>query len=340
MKSLTDREKEVLITIIQLFVSSGHPVGSRVVAKHLDMSISPATIRNVMTDLEEYGIIKQPHTSAGRVPTDLGYRMYVNHFMQIEPLTTREKNLIREIVQSIDSNVEAILEKTSYILTKLTKQLGIVLAPRLQNGVLEKVDLVSVSSDKILIVLSIQYGFVKTLLIEIDFTIPLFQLEETTRVLNERLQGLTLREIQNTISERMIDRNSGHDEFIRVFIHTVENSLNIEREEELHLCWDSEIVRQPEFSNTENLQAIIEYVENKKAIIQFLNEHCTEPGIQITIGEENSYSKAKIFSVIATDYSFGDVQGKLGVVGPTRMRYSKLVPIVNYTAEQINDLLN
>ena len=340
MEELSSREKLILQLTVNNFISTGVPVGSRVLWKNHNLDICPATIRNIMFDLEESGLLEQPYTSAGRVPTDKGFRTYIEDLIHYEKLTEREKRIIRDNIESIKSNIDDLLKKTSLVLGKLSKQLSVVLTPNFYSGIFEKLELVDVSSNKILVVITLKAGLFKTIIIEIDSHIPKSELEETARVMNERLYGLTLADIKNTIDKRLTNISSGNKGIIRYFIEYSENIFEIEWEEYAHLGSTKEILEQLEFTSSEYLKKIFNLLEDKKTIINIFKKRKNEEKITVTIGKENVDTNIDIFSVVTAVYKIENVKGTLGIIGPRRMRYSKVIPLVKYTAKMLNETIN
>lgn len=339
MENLSSREKLVLQLIVNNFISTGIPVGSRVLCKNYKLDMCPATIRNIMYDLGEIGYLEQPYTSAGRIPTDKGFRLYIENLIKYEKLSEKEKNTIIENIETIKSDIDDLLQKTSTVLGKLSKQLGVVLTPNFYSAQFEKVELIDVSSNKILVIITLNKGLFKTITMEIDSFIKKSELEETARVINERLSGLTLGEIKETIDKRLQNVSVGNPGIIRYFIEFSENIFEIEWGEEVHIGGTGEMVEQIEFSSNEYMKKMIDLLENRKPIIKALKNRKDDENITVTIGKEN-ISEISIFSVITAGYKIGNFKGSLGIIGPRRMRYSKVIPLVKYTAEIINKIMN
>lgn len=340
MQELQEREKLILESIICSYICTATPVGSRVLSKHSSLGVSPATIRNVMMDLEEAGLITQPHTSAGRIPTDKGYRIYVDNLMKCEKLTPHEKKKIRKHLESLFTNVEEVLQNTSYVLSQLSHQLSMVLYPRVEQSVVEKVDLISVSSDKILVLLTFKAGLIKNLILSMDTVIPSSQVEETSRILNERLSGLTVQEIQESIKNRFQDVQSGNPQLLKIIIDEVPKLFAHKDEDTLYYNGATLVTNQPEFEDRKNLETIIYLLEHKEMVANILQKRKSVEGITITIGDENQEEKIQSFSVITSSYHIGKYSGIIGIIGPKRMQYAKLVPLVHYTTEVIDEIIN
>src|SRR5438876_3449464 len=203
LTELSDRERTILRYIIEDFIHTANPIGSRYISAKTDINLSPATIRNVMSDLEELNYLTHHHTSGGRVPTDKGYRYFVNELMDIESVKASDKNMIKSQINDAETGGDEVYKEVSKILGKLTKEISIVSQPYFSEGIFEKLELVSLSSTKILVVVSIKSGHVRTLLFDIDSEITRDQLDKITGILNEKLGGLSLKEIRNTYIDRI-----------------------------------------------------------------------------------------------------------------------------------------
>ncbi|MCR4440184.1 MAG: heat-inducible transcriptional repressor HrcA [bacterium] len=339
MTELTPREEQVFRSVVRNFVQNARPVGSRLVAKQCGMDVSAATIRNVMADLEEKGLITHPHTSAGRVPTDRGYRYYVDTLMQVDDLTPQEREDIRRKLLCPSADVEQILESSSRALGNISKLLGVVLAPRFYQGIFDRLDLVEIADKRILVIIRVKSGLVKTILMEIDSNLSRERLEETARVLNERLHGLTLLEIKRTIDKRMADISEGSPDLVRLIVGSAESVFDIEGGAHFYVSGTGNILSQPEFISHEQMSKILQLLDQKHVLIQVLNEQGEKEGVSIIIGEENREELMRSCSLITATYNLGDVTGTLGVLGPTRMQYAKVIALVDYMAQVLHELI-
>lgn len=340
IENLPEREKLILNCIVESYVQNVQPIGSRYIAKRYNLEISPATIRNVMTDLEEMGYLSQPHTSAGRIPTDKGYRFYVDTLMSVKSLSRNEQRIILENLRKVSAEVDEILHNSSQVLGKISSQLGIVLAPRFYQGIFQKMELVPISENKILVVISIKSGLVKTVMMEIASGISRNQLEETSWIINERLSGLSLKEIKETIDKRMSGISSGEDSLIRLIVESSNKLFYFDGHRDLHLGGTPNIMANPEFSDQEHFTKLLELIESKQIILHILDKSKEFDKISISIGEENKEELFSNCSVIATSYHLGNVSGTLGVVGPTRMQYAKIVSLVDYMGRALTQMLS
>ncbi len=339
---LNEREKNILRYIIQQFILTASPVGSRFITKQYDVGLSPASVRNIMSDLEESGLIDHPHTSAGRIPTDKGYRFYVDSLMDIQHLKMAEMGIINKSFEVNLAETDDLLQLTTSLLSSITKQLACVTYPKLDSAVLEKIQLVCLSSTRILVVLSIKSGLVKTITLEIASDIKTPQITSVQRLLNERLNGLTFSEIRSTFKERFKDIKENHKPIIRIFVDSLDKIFkDIKQNDKLLITGAKNVIKQPEFEDPQNFQSIIELIENKDVIIHIL-EKSEESGtdqVFISIGSENEFKELTEYSFITKEYSLGDVSGNLGIIGPKRMEYSKVVAIVDYMAKMLSSML-
>jgi heat-inducible transcriptional repressor len=341
VSALSEREKAVLRYVIEQFILTANPVGSRYISKHYNLNLSPASIRNVLADLEYLGYIDHPHTSAGRVPTDKGYRFYVDSLLEYEQIPFRLKEEIKKKLKLSTTYTEEILSEASKILGAISKEVAIISSPQLSKGVFNKLDLIDITSSRIMVVISLKSGLVKTIIIEVNSEISRDNLQEVCSILNERLHGLTLEEIRKTFSERIKDVEPDKSGLVRIIIDRAELLFDeFPSSDRIHLSGTQSIFEQPEFINPQNIRTIIELIENKDIIIHILeNREKEHEDVVITIGEENLNEKLLDYSFITSKYSVGDVSGIVGVMGPKRMDYSKMVALVNYFSKNISNLL-
>lgn len=344
LADLTDREELVLRYIVQSYILTANPVGSRYLSKRLEEeSLSAATLRNVMADLEEKGYITHPHTSAGRVPTDQGYRMYVDMLVRIEKLTRAERQEIARTIDPHGSHAQ-IMKETSRLVAAISSQLGIVTAPEILGGTLERLELVQLSSNRLMVILSLRAGIVKTVMLEVAGEAKREHVEILTRTLNERLAGLTIREIRNSFHERLRDLPGSGEQggLIRIFLDSAERIFDdgpgVER---VHVAPAQGILHQPEFSSPDQLRGIVELMENEEIVIHLLEGHRLEGNhVHVTIGSEHEDERMADYSMIATRYRVGETYGTIGLIGPKRMNYARLMSLVGYVANTLTNQLD
>ena len=344
------REKLILKYVIKYFIDTGNPIGSEFISRRLPVDLSAATIRNIMSDLEEQGYLHHPHTSAGRIPTDKGYRAYVNEMVDMEDLSKEEKGIIssaiREITHKIvriNQGVEDILFFSSKALAEISNELGIILSPRFNLCVFDKLTLASVASDRILIELSLRTGFVKNVVLTVELNHTREELHQIERVLNERLSGLTIADIRHTISERLNDlsrQEADRRHFFHTFLRSSDQLFNFDDKNLLTFAGANNILTKPDFSDRNDPFAIIRMLEEKNAFVDMLSKSIYGGGVDVTIGAENEITDMTGCSVIKANYKVGDVTGTVGVIGPTRMPYGKIIPLVQHTARLLDQTLN
>jgi heat-inducible transcriptional repressor len=342
IEELNQREKAILRSIVQQFILTATPVGSRNITKKYDIGFSPATVRNIMSDLEDSGFINHPHTSAGRVPTDKGYRYYVDSLMDIGILKNKEKGLIEDGLSSMAVEADELVKITSKLLSSITKQIACVTYPNLESGILEKIQIISLTSTKILVVISIKSGLVKTITMELDSELKESQLESVQLLLNEKLAGLSLSEIRKSFKERFIDADEDQKPIIRLFVDSVDKLFKDDiKTDRLIVTGAKNIIQQPEFENPENFQSIIELIEDKDVIIHIMEKSSESKNaeVYISIGSENIEKKLQEYSFVSKEYKFGETGGTLGIIGPKRMEYSRIVAIVDYLAKVLSEHL-
>lgn len=343
---LTQRERRVLEAVVRTYVETAEPAGSRSVVRRFELGVSPATVRNTMSDLEEKGYLLHPHTSAGRVPTDMAYRVFVNHLMQPAGLTELEKERIASELDGVGSSaVERLVRQATRALGLLSRELGIAAAPRLEGAVLERLDLVRVSSTKVLLVAQVRSGLVRTVYVDLPCDVPEDTLVTLALLLNERLTGLTLQEIRETVSDRIRDAAPGDDpateEILNIFMQSGPELFDWPEMEaaEIHLGDTSVLAGQPEFTSGERLKGLLELTERRELLAQVLGVRSHPAGLQITIGGENPTEELSEFTLVTAEYRVGGLKGVIGVIGPTRMPYEKVIAIVEHTSSLVNRIL-
>jgi heat-inducible transcriptional repressor len=339
---LSVRERTVLHYVVHDFIETAVPIGSRYISKtHEDeIGLSSATIRNVMSDLEYLGYINHPHTSAGRVPTDLGYRFYLDTLMLRENLTDQEQRTIRSNLNAAEES-EELFKQSSRLLSKISHQLCVVTSPQLSRGIFEKLELVQIASTRLMVIISLQFGLVRTIMMEVESEIPREKLEELSRSLNERLGGLSLDQIRESFAERVKDVKRDESGLIRLFIDSVDKLFVLNKTDTLHISGTDEIVDQPEFDNPKNFRGIIELISNEGIIIHVLEKRGSLPDeVKVTVGQEHDNEKLRDYSVVSASYSVGNAVGHVGIIGPTRMRYSRTIPLVDYVARTISEMFS
>src|ERR1051325_37540 len=340
---LTERERAVLEAVIETYVQTAEPAGSRTIAKRHQLGLSPATIRNTMSDLEEKGYLYHPHTSAGRIPTDLAYRVYVNSLMRLPPVTASESHQIREGLGEHNA-VEQILERAAQVLGVLTKELGVAVGPPLDAAVLERLELLLASSERLLLVLTLKSGVVRSIFVEVPARLAPEAGAPIGGGLNERLAGLTLREIRGTLPERLRDATPDADssELLNIFIQEADELFDMPTAGNagvgVVLGSAQLLAGQPEFATKERLQGLMEVTERRDLLREALAQRLGQ-GLTITIGSEHLDPKLARFTLVTASYRLGALAGVIGVMGPPHLPYDKLVALVDHTSRLVGELL-
>lgn len=337
-QELTPRERDVLEAVIRTFVRTAEPAASRSLARDFDLGVSPATVRNTLSDLTLKGYLSQPHPSAGRIPTDKAYRFYVDALMRLERLRLADALELERSVTPRPGAEEELLDRAVQALSIVTSELGVGVGPQVDEAVLEKIELVGLASDRLLLVLAVRSGPVRTIYIEAPRPVGEDTLAVVAAFLNERLAGQTLREIRDTYRDRLADPPSEHAELLNIFLEQAEMAFAPQSAgEEIVLGPASRLAAQPEFADRENLQGLLELTERREVLADVLRQRSAD-GIVISIGGEHAQPPLIDFSLVTTTYEIGGVRGTIGVMGPTRMPYERVVTVVEYTARLLTSL--
>jgi heat-inducible transcriptional repressor len=343
-ETLSEREHRVLEAVVRTYVETAEPAGSRTVARRFKLGISPATIRNTMSDLEEKGYLYHPHTSAGRMPTDRGYRFYVDSLLNRPRRIGRGAREVRVELQGADrSGVELLIRRAAQVLGLLTSELGVATGPGLADAVLERIELISVTEGKVLLVMTLRAGGLRTVFVDVPAEIAPAALISVAQVLNERLGGLTISEVRATVAARLRDSAPTGDrsasELLNIFVQSADEWLEPPSEASLHLGRASVLAEQPEFQSGERLKGLMELTERTDLLRSMLSPRIGETGLTITIGEEHTDPALAGFTIITSPYRVGELRGVIGVMGPTRMPYERVIGLVEGTSALVSEFL-
>ena len=339
---MTERKKEILKTIINEYIMTAKPVGSRTLARKYDFGVSSATIRNEMADLEMEGYLEQPHKSAGRVPSDRGYRFYVDYLMELRDLSPEEAKTIKNNYSNKETEIQEIMDHTSNLLSDLTNYTSLALSPELKESIFRNLKLVPITQKKILIVLVTDTGVVKDKIIELPETLSEDELNEVERVLNDRLSGLSLYEINGKLLSNIASQLAARISIAQKNIDLLKEELSTNKLSpfgQVYLGGTTYILDQPEFSDLNKVKNMLSMLEHKQVVRDILDEE-DKSELEIIIGKENEYEKIKDCSIVVATYKLnGRPVGKLGVLGPTRMQYPKVAGRVKYIADLLSEIL-
>ncbi len=333
---MDERKQKVLQAIILDYIATAEPVGSRTISRKYNLGVSPATVRNEMADLEELGLIEQPHTSAGRIPSQSGYRYYVDCLMEKEPLDKDIKDMISKAMMVRMRETEALIQISGKLLSQLTSYTALILAPSLGRNALRHLQILPIDDNKAVVVIVLDNGHVEHKVIDVPSGINNEDFTAISRVLNEQLYGLPVEQWRPTILQTIYHELLYQKKLLNSVIELVENAITIEGENKVYLGGTLNILNQPEFKDIEKVKSLLELLEQESAIKEVLHP-APEAGITVKIGSENIHQSMKNCSLITATYQVnGRVIGTLGVLGPTRMEYSKAVSILEYITEALS----
>jgi heat-inducible transcriptional repressor len=339
---LSERELRVLEAVVQTYIETAEPAGSQTIARRFGLGVSAATIRNTMSDLEDKGYLFHPHTSAGRIPTDRAYRVYVNEIMRLAPPSHEARHTLQSELLGSRNAVEEILRRAAQVLGVLTQELGVAAAPALDEMVLERLELVRVTSDRLLLVFNLRSGIVRTIFVEVPARVGPETVNEVARILNERLSGHTLQRIRTTLTERLRDAGAADGEgreLLNIFIAEAEGIFDLSNEPGAVVLGSAQMLAdQPEFASKARMRELLRLTEGRDLLKQALAAR-RQTGLSITIGAENPDARLTDFTLVTASYEAGGLKGVIGVMGPTRMPYDKIIGLVEHASRLVEDLL-
>lgn len=334
---LDERKRLVLRAIIDNYIETAEPVGSRTIARKHDLGVSPATIRNEMADLEETGYLQQPHVSAGRIPSDKGYRFYVDALMEPHSFSLPELERIEKEMSDSKLKPESALHEAARLLALLTESVSLIVAPSTDQLVFKHLQLVLLDDTGILVTLVLHPMIVKNRLIRTERAYSPEQINELSIALNKKLKGITYRELGATIFAEII-RDFG--DIGKVLVELVLQGLAEDKGEQLYATGTVNILNQPEFRDIERAIALFEALEQKEHLLNLLSSASKSSGVQVVIGHENIHTAMQACSLVTCTYYVGNnVVGTLGVLGPTRMDYARVVSAVDTVSHVLSTLL-
>lgn len=337
---LNPREREILKAVIQDHILTAEPIGSRTISRRHAFHLSPASIRNIMADLEEQGLLAQPHTSAGRVPTDRGYRFYVDTLMEPEELASRDAERIQAGVTVPMGEAEEMLREAGRVLSSVTQYTCLVMAPRLERNTFSRIEFVQLGRDRLLVVFVCTSGLVQQKVVALEAPISLDELGRITRYLNDVLEGKTLAEIRAFIVARMAEEKTLYDSLLARALELARRAVEDAEEADVYVGGASHIAEQPEFADVAKMRQLFAAFEEKTKLVRILDACLRNVDVTVVIGNEAVIPGLAGVSVIASPYRAGDaIVGAVGIVGPTRMPYARMVPLVRYAARQVSRAL-
>jgi heat-inducible transcriptional repressor len=342
MNELDSRSGEVLRTVIRRHILTGEPVGSKTVTGGTLLNLSPASIRNVMAELEERGLLQQPHTSAGRVPTDRAYRLYVDQMLRKTRVSASQAQAIDAALAGSRGEIPDLLAAASRQLSQFSNQVGLVLAPNLQRVLIDRIEFVRLDPRRAVAILVARSGVVHNRMLEIAEPEEQVELDRIGRYLTDELGGLTLPEMRDRLLTRMAEERAAYDSLMRRSLELGRQALESHEDDaELLVEGASNLIRSPEFSELETMRGLFRTLEEKKALIRLLSQVIDAGGVQVVIGEENPQEELNKCSLVVAGYGTDErTLGTLGIVGPTRMEYAKAIALVDHLAAVLSRLLS
>ncbi|CAM5793791.1 MULTISPECIES: heat-inducible transcriptional repressor HrcA [Brevibacillus] len=335
---LSDRQRLILNAIVDNYIHSAEPVGSRTISKKDGIGFSSATIRNEMADLEELGYLEQPHTSAGRVPSTKGYRFYVDNLIQPHLLNDLELGKLKQLFAERIHHFEQVIEYTAQILSHVTNYTAIVLGPEIFEHRLKHIQIVPLNEEQAVAIVVTNTGRVENKLIDLPKGVRPQEIEKLVNILNTKLSDVPLWQLRQRLYQEIAGEMRRHVEQYEEMLHILEDSLTREEKERVYLRGATKIMNQPEFRDVDKVKDILELLERNDQLIHLFG--APAEGLTVRIGQENQLDAIKQCSIITTSYSLGGKPvGMVGILGPTRMEYSKVITVLNYLAEGLSQML-
>lgn len=338
--SIEDRKIKILQAIINDYIRTGDPVGSRTIAKNYNLGIGSATIRNEMADLEDMGYLEQPHASAGRIPSSKGYRLYVDKLMDNQMLTVEEDLKIKQyIIDSAMLEVDKIVRQTSTLLSELTKLTCVIESPSVKRSFVKSIQLIKVDEYNLVSVFLTDTGLIKNHMLKLNSGVPKIEtLMRINQVINNRLVNLSIEEINLEVINNLKRDLGEYEEIFNAILPVLYDTLNIKNSSEVFMEGTTNIFNYAEYNDIDRAKEILSLFNDKESLMDLFNP---QENITISIGDENYRQQAKGCSIISAEYSFRDRPiGKIGLIGPRRINYSKVITIMAEVIKELNNMLS
>lgn len=339
---LSERSLHLFKALVEHFIQDGNPVGSRILARDSKLELSPATVRNVMADLEDIGLIQSPHTSAGRVPTVKGYRLFVDSLLRMGKL---ENSDVERIARELDlgGDVQELMERTSSMLSEITKLAGIVMLPRTEHKALDQIEFIALSDNRILVILVMSDQEIQNRIIYTNRRFTQSELQQASNYLNSMYSGKDLDMVRREILTELETMTKNVNDMMHTAIEMAQQAFiqTETKKDDYVLAGQTNLMNVAELNDVEKLRKLFEGFSSKRDILHLLEQAIHAKGMQIFIGEESEYDVLDDCSIVTSPYEVdGEIVGVLGVLGPTRMDYERVIPIVDITAKLLGSALN
>jgi heat-inducible transcriptional repressor len=341
---LSERSLDLFKALVEHFIEDGMPVGSRTLSKDSNLGLSPATIRNVMADLEDVGLLHSPHTSAGRIPTAKGYRLFVDSLLRVNDLKSSQvESIAREL--TTNSDYSSLMQRTSAMLSDVTQLAGVVMLPRPKLSILQHIEFVALSTNRVLVILVVNDREVQNRIINTDKTYSSSELQQVSNYLNEQFAGKEMSQVRKSILQELEKMKQQVNDTMQTAIEMAQmafdSDANKKKGDDLLFSGQTNLMDVAELGQVDRLKKLFETFNQKRDILHLLEQAINADGMQIFIGEESGYDVLDNCSVVTSPYEAdGQILGVLGVIGPTRMHYESVIPIVDITAKMLGAALN
>lgn len=340
LNNLNERSQQLFKVLVEHYINDGQPVASKTLSNDEQINLSPATVRNVMADLEDLGLIISPHTSAGRIPTPQGYRLFVDNLVTVKPLRGKEVESLRKEM-GIDDSQEALITRASSLLSGMTSMAGVVTIPRREAVILRHIEFLPLTSNRILVILVINEQEVQNRVIHTERAFSASELTQTANYLNQEFMGKDLSQIRQSVLDSMKQERDDMQHIMKMAIQMTDNVVNDQNHEDYVMAGQTNLMDYAEMANMDQLRQLFDAFNTKRDVLHVLDQSIQAEGMQIFIGEESGYSAFESCSVITAPYKVSEeVVGVLGVIGPTRMAYDRVIPLVDVTAKLLGSLLS
>jgi heat-inducible transcriptional repressor len=340
--TLSERAQQLLRVLVESYIRDGQPVGSRSLSRESGLALSAATVRNVMADLEQFGFVASPHTSAGRVPTDKGYRFFVDTLLKVQPLEGAAVQALQRQLDAAQDGAKSLVAAASQMLSRVTQLAGVVTLPRPQQAAISHVEFLGLSDNRLLVILVLDGREVQNRIVQQDRYRSPEELRRAANFLNEQLAGRTLAEARQAILGQLEEAQQTLNSVMIDAITMAQQALQPESGElEYMIAGETNLMGAAQLTNVEKLRRLFEAFNEKRDFLHLLDQSLRAEGVQIFIGQESGYQVLDECSVVTAPYAAGsDVVGVIGVIGPTRMAYERIIPIVDMTAKLLGTALN
>ncbi len=337
---LSERKLSILKAVIDDYIMTGLPIGSRTISKKHGIELSSATIRNEMADLEELGFLEQPHTSAGRVPSHKAYRYYVDRLMKVVKLNSSEATKIKRYFEDRMSEVGQVIEKAAQVLSDTTHHISMVLKPQLRKSVIRHIQIVKITERKAILLVVTDAGLITDTVISVPEGITADYLEMISALLTEKLSAKTLEQAESDLRCCLVDNLRFGSEFVSDIISAIETSVEPQGEKGIVLGGTQNIIEYPDYMSIEKAKSFISVLQTKEMLYDMMKK-ATQLEFSVTIGQENEVKELRDLSVVTATYKIGGKSlGSFGVIGPTRMDYAKVISILGYVSQSLNSILS